>query len=705
VSLRRLLDTEAVRGAAWTAACFVLILLAFQVTLPRDVPLGVLGLGLTLGCLNALLAVGLILIYRSNRIINFAQAQLGAVSATLCVQLVSGPGVPYLLALAAALVFAVVLGALVEVLVIRRFADAPRLILTVATIGLAQVLAFLEYLVSTSIPTTQGVDQYRTAFSGWSFTIEPVRFTGDFLVAVLVLPIAVGGVWVFLTRTSLGTAVRASAESSERAAQLGVPVRRVSTTVWVVAALLAALTATLRAPIVGISVGTALGPALLLRALAPAVVGRMQSIPTAVVAALLLGVLEQGVFYGTGNAALVDVLLLGVIVAALLRQKVDTGRATRSSQAAIRLAAELRPVPPELRRRPEVLAAQALGIVLAAVGLGLAVTVTSQATSNLMAIVPIYAIICLSLVVLTGWCGQISLGQFALVGVGAAVAGKLSSDGGWDFLAALVAGSLAAVAVALVLGLVSLRIQGFFLAVTTLAFAVAASSWFLDVNHAPWLVPSGTVDRPLLLSRYDLEDEHAYLLFCVAVLLLTIAATTGVRRSRTGRAIIALRDNDRAVQSYGVSALQTRLVAFGFSGALAGLAGGLLVHHQHGLSVTAYAPTASLSVFSIAVIGGLGSVTGAVLGAVYFVGVQYFAPTPLRVLAIGFGQLFLLLAMPGGLGTVVATARDAALRALARRRGIRVPSLLRDDLVDAPPSPPEPPPVTARPTELVGSSS
>lgn len=699
----RLAQREEVRGAAWTITAFLVVLLALRVSLPKEVPLGVLGLGLTLGSLNALLAVGLILIYRSNRIINFAQAQLGAVSATLCVQLVSGPRLPYLLALAAALVSAVVIGALVEVLVVRRFADAPKLILTVATIGLAQVLAFVEYLVSTSIKSTEGVDKYRTAFTGWSFTIEPVRFTGDFLVALLVLPLAVGGVWVFLNRTSLGTAVRASAESSERAAQLGVPVRRVSTTVWVVAALLAALTATLRAPIVGISVGTAVGPALLLRALAPAVVARMQSIPRAVVAALLLGVVEQGVFYATGNAALVDVLLLGVIVLALLRQKVDAGRATRSALATVRLAAELRPVPRELRHRPEVLLARGGAAVVGVAAVGLAATVTSQADANLLAIIPIIALVCLSLVVLTGWSGQISLGQFALVGVGAAVSGKLSSDGGWDFLAALGAGALAAVAVALVLGVVSLRISGFFLAVTTLAFAMAASSWFLDVSHSPWLVPGGTVARPLLLSRYDLEDEHAYLVFCVAVLLLAVAAVRGLRASRTGRAILALRDNDRAVQSYGVNALQTRLVAFAASGLLAGLAGGLLVHHQHGLSVTAYTPTASLSVFSVAVIGGLGSVTGGVLGAAYYVAVQYFAPGPLRVLAIGFGQLFLLLALPGGLGTLVGSARDSALRALARRRGIRVPSLLRDDLARRPPGPEQPSPVTH--PVLVGGTS
>lgn len=679
-----LAEHPAVRGTAWTVTSFLGVLLLFRLTLPTEVPLGVVGLGLTIGCLNALLAVGLVLVYRSNRIISFAQAQLGAVSATLCVQLVTS-GVPWVVAIAGALVTAIALGALVEILVVRRLADAPRLILTVATIGVAQVLAYVEYLVGTSIASNVSSDKYRTPFSGLSVTVDPVRFSGDFLVALAMLPLAVGGVALFLNRTAYGTAVRASAESPERAAQLGVPVRRVSTVVWVVAAVLSALAATLRVPIVGISVGTALGPGLLLRALAPAVIGRMESIPKTVAAALVLGVLEQGIFFATGDSALGDVLLLVVIIVSLLRQKLDLGRASRTAAATIRLAAELRPVPPELRGTPEVRWARRLGLGGAAALVALAATVTSEADANLLAVLPIFAIVTISLVVLTGWSGQISLGQIGLVGVGAAVSGKLSSDGRWDFLASLLAGALAALAVALVLGLVSLRIKGFFLAVTTLAFAIAASSWFLDDDHSPWLVPSGTVDRPALLSRYDLEDEHAYLLFCVAVLVLVIAATLGLRRSRTGRAIVALRDNDRAVQSYGVPALQTRLVAFAWSGLLAGLAGGLLVHHQHGLALTQYSPAASLSIFAVAVIGGLGSITGAVIGASYYVGIQYFAPPELRVLAIGFGQLFLLLALPGGLGSLVATGRDNALRWVAARRGIRVPSLLRDDLTAPPP--------------------
>lgn len=670
------------RGAGWSVTAFVLVVLALQLVLPGGVPLGIIGLGLTIGSLNALLAVGLVLVYRSDRIVNFAHAELGAVTATLTYKLVTGPGLNYFAALLISLVAALVLGALVEVLVIRRFAQAPRLVLTVATIGLAQVLAYGEFLISKAITSTSSADQYTTPVSNLAINLPPVRLTGDFLLAVLLLPVVVGALALFLNRTSYGAAVRASSEGRERAAQLGIPVKAISTQVWMIAAVLAMLAASLRAPVVGITVGTALGPGLLLQALAPAVVGRMQNLPVTVIASLLLGIVAQAVYFATGSAAIIDVVALAVIAGVLLVRRGTTSRAEQAVTSSWRLAEEMRPVPAQLRHLREIPVARSLALVTAVGAVTWAATSTSDATANLLTLVPIYALIGLSFVVLTGWAGQISLGQFALVGVGAAVAGKLNADYGGDFLASLIVGSLAAAAVALVIGLVSLRVQGFFLAVTTLAFAVAAGSWFLDVRRSSWLVPVGDVARPVLLQRVDLENERAFLVFCTLVLTLAAIAVRSLRTSRTGRVIVAMRDNERAVQAYGVSLLQTRLVAFAVSGLLAGLAGGLFVHHQHGISLTSYTPTASLSVFSMAVIGGLGSVSGALLGAGFLIGVQYFTEGPVRLLAIGFGQLFLLLFLPGGLGALLSRARDAALRLLARRHGIRVPSLLRDDRQD-----------------------
>ncbi len=207
---------------------------------------------------SALLALGLALVYRANRILNFAQGDLGAAPASLAVLLVVSSGASWLVAFTTGILAAVVLGAAVEFLVIRRFFRSPRLILTVATIGLAQVLAGLGLL----LPGWFGVVLPPQSFPApvdVSFTIEPIRFGGNDLIAMLVIPLAFVGLAVFL-RTRLGVAMRACADDVDRAALVGIPVRRVHSVVWMLAAVLGFLAVFLRAGIVGLSIGTVLGP-------------------------------------------------------------------------------------------------------------------------------------------------------------------------------------------------------------------------------------------------------------------------------------------------------------------------------------------------------------------------------------------------------------------------------------------------------------
>ena len=148
----------------------------------------------------------------------------------------------------------------------------------------------------------------------------------------------------------------------------------------------------------------------------------------------------------------------------------------------------------------------------------------------------------MSLVVLTGWGGQISLGQFALVGVGAIVAGNLVSRWNVDLFVTLAVAAAAGSLAALLLGIPALRIRGPFLAVVTLAFAVVLDGYVLNPNVFPDLIPQD-VTRPLLWARLDLEDERYMLWFCLAVLSLGVVLARGVRRSRSGRLLIAARDN------------------------------------------------------------------------------------------------------------------------------------------------------------------
>lgn len=262
--------------------------------LPRGAPVGVVLVGAVLGTVTALLAMGLILIYRTNRIINFAQGELGAFSATLAAELVQRFHWPFYAAVVFGLAAAVGSSALVEIAVIRRFAKAPRLILTVATIGVFQILGAVEL----AIPALLNKDKklrigFQTPLS-FQFKFGKVFFTGDHLEVLVITPLVILGLVWFLRRTGYGLAARAAAEDGDRARLLGIRVKRVSLIVWCIAGFLSALTAILQAPVTGFQFGALGGFTLLLRALTAGVIARMESLPVAFGAAVLLTTAQIG---------------------------------------------------------------------------------------------------------------------------------------------------------------------------------------------------------------------------------------------------------------------------------------------------------------------------------------------------------------------------------------------------------------------------
>ncbi len=657
-------------------AAAVVLLVAQRVLFPA--PLGVLVQGLVLGGLTALIAFGIALVHRAEGIVNFAAGDLGGLPASLAVLLILVTGVPYGLAVGAGLTAAVFLGGLVHFLVIRRFARAPRLILTVATVFLAQVLAAGEVVLPRAFHVT-GVPQSFASPFDFSFSIGRVVFSGNEVVAMAAIPLVVFALAAFLRFTALGMAVRASAENAERAALLGVPVQRVRATVWILASVLSALAIFLRAGVVGLPIGRVLGPTILLRALAGAVMGRMERLPVILAACLGLGMLETAVLWDTGRDRLVPPVLFVVLLLALLAARRDPqalGRAAglaRSSWPAVRA---IRPVPRTLARLPEVRLARVAAVAVPVVLLVALPLVLPDSRLDLVGRMAILAVVGVSLVVLTGWGGQVSLGQMAFVGIGAAVAGALTANLGWDLSLALLAAGVVGAAAATVIGLPALRIPGLLFAVTTLALAMATSNWFLNAEFMHWL-PTGRIDRPDLFGRVEIRSETAYYYVALAGLGLALVAARNLRRARTGRVLIGTRDNEAAAAAFGVNITRAKLTAFATSGFLAAFAGGLYVHHQQSLGITPYQPEESLRVFAMVVIGGLGSLPGALVGAAYVQGLDSFRgefPRALQpfvaLLGTGLGGLVVLTILPGGLGGLVYAGRDRALRWVARRRGL-----------------------------------
>lgn len=652
-------------GLALTAAAVALA----AAVLPNGAPVGVVAIGAVLGSATGLAAVGVILVWRANRVVNFAAGAIGGAAALGSLNLYLEWAWPYPVAIGVAVLGGALLGGLVEVLVIRRFAQAPRLVLTVATIGLAQLLGGLELGIPRLLYGVESplLGAFETPLTSTSFVLGPVIVTGDHLLVAAVVPVVVGALAWFLRGSLAGTAIRAAAENTDRARLLGIPVRNLTTLVWVLAGALAALTFVLRAPFLGATPSAIAGPAVLLPALAAAVVARMESMPIAFLAAVALGVVDQLVRWNTSSPELVDVVLFGVIVVALLARRGAASRA-HDADGGWRDAELIRPIAPAIAALHSVRVAKALGV---AVLVGLAAVVpllVGPGTAYSLSIMAIWGLVAVSLVVLTGWAGQISLGQFALVGVGAIVAGNLVSRWNVDLFVTLAVAAAAGSLAALMLGIPALRIRGPFLAVVTLAFAVVLDGYVLNPNVFPELIPQ-EVERPLVWGRFDLADERYMLWFCLAVLALGIALARGVRRSRSGRLLIAARDNEKASEAASVSTRSVTLSGFVFSGLLAGLAGGLHVLVLNGARVGSYQPVQSVEIFSMATIGGLGSIGGAITGAAGMRGLQDLDAT-LRLVAAGAGVLLVLWLIPSGLAGLAARARDRVLEPLARRHGM-----------------------------------
>ena len=647
------------------------------------VHLDVLFTGLVTGLTYALFGAGLVLVYRATRVVNVAHGEIGAFGAMLFALLGLNLGFPFLLAAPLAVVASAAMGAAVEVLVVRRLFRAPRVVLLVAMIGVAQVML----LCSVSLPDING-NSYPT-IADWRTTVGGVDVRSQDLTVLIGVPVIVLGLGLWLERTRTGTAVRASADNADAARLAGIPVGTVSTVVWAVAGALAALAALLAAPVLGQSVSlttAGFGPSLLLRGLAAGLIGNFTSLPRTLAGGVFIGFVDALVIanYPT-TAGMSDLVMLVIILLALLVRVLSRsgGGLAGADDSSYTLTPRLAPMPawtasvPWLRwLRPALVT---LAVLVAAL---IPVFVTDSAPLLRMTTILCFAMVGLSVTVLLGWAGQLSLGQFAFAAVGAVATAVLTTTHGWPFLLALVAAALVGAVVAVVVGTQALRIRGLMLAVATLAFAVAARTWLFGQEWTKTASSVVSVD----LGGFPGTSPRVYYLLCLVILLLAAAMVARLRRTGVGRTFIAVRDNPRAAAAMTVSPTRVQLSAFALAGALAALGGalygGLLVRFTE----VSFTPEMSLTAVAMTVVGGLGTVFGAIAGPLWVLGVPLlFGDTEgARLAASGLGLLILLLYLPGGFVGVAMSIRDQLVRLAAGRRQAAGAA------PDAPPAPPAP---------------
>ncbi|MBI4728043.1 MAG: ABC transporter permease [Acidobacteria bacterium] len=644
-------------------------------------------LGLVIGMANALLATGLVLIHKANRVINLAHGELGAFTVAMMLSLTRVAHLNYWLALLASLAGTAALAAMIERSVLRRLFRSPRLIMLIATIGVAQLVIVLRLV----LPKPRTAGGQSILFGGGlqfpvPFHMKPVVFGRIVLgpahfMALVAGPLLALGLFLFLRRSSYGIALRAAAENAPRAQLLGIPVRRVSTLAWVLAGLLSGVASVLLAPIIGFTATEAVGLPLLMRGLAAATVARMESVAVAFWVGLGLGVTDQVLFFWLHRSDLTDVVLFIVILAALVPRRARQARTVAAEESSWEMSDPVRPLPIEIasNRGWRALSRGALVGGLAVVAAG--PFLLGASATFFVSTVFLVAAVAVSITVLTGWAGQMSIGQWALAGAGGVFGSKLVGSWGWPFWPSLVVAGALGMVLAVAIGLPALRLEGTELAVVTLGFAVVSASWLFDQD---WFAGDGFMPKPEYLTT------RWYYVAGLAFLAITVAATRALQRSRIGRNTIAVRDNPRQAASLGVGIVATKLTAFAISGAIAAAAGFLWAAGIGLADPSVFPPVRSLSIVAAVVIGGLGSVPGAVLGAFYMLGIPYFGAriSPyIGLLSTGFGLLVLLIFLPGGLARMAQAGRDLLARAVT---GID-PRRRVDSAPDAPEAAPDAP--------------
>ena len=688
----RLAERPALRGFV-AAATAVVVTLALTQLAMGGTPAAVLFDGFVIGLVNALAAAGLVLVYRTIRIINFAQTAIGAAGGVLFFQLVQLTDIPFVVALACGLLLSGLLGLAFDLVFGRRFFNSSRLVLTVATIAISGLSVITTRAVAT-LPFFSDQDAFsqlgardirrQLPFPGFDFQVGsyPLPFGFSEIFAIELSIVALVLVGLFLRFTRPGVAIRALAENRERAGLLGISVGALSSLVWTIAGVLGGCAVILNGSLTVPAAAQGVAPGVLLPALAAAVIGRFQSLPVTVGASVAINVLISAFVFGNEQSSgLVPVGLLLVIGLGLLARS-RGGRSESGAGVAWQANDEQRPIPAELARVGTVRVTRWVLVVLAVAAVGVYPYLVDTGPIILGGVIALVALTALSVVVLTGWAGQVSLGQFAFTSIGAVVAGSLTSRVGVPFWVAVPLASAITAGVAVVVGIPALRIRGLFLAVTTLAFAYAVNETLFDRRYFGWLLPD-EIERPTLFFL-DFRDQRSMYYLCVAALLLGAVVVANLRRSRTGRVLIACRDNEAAVQAFGVAVVRTKLVAFAISGALAGLAGAVYAHQQLGVNAESFAPQESVDLFLLTVLGGVSSIAGAILGSGAFNVLDYFfAGNPIVQFIQPFSVLLVLYAAPGGVASVLTGVRDEWLRVVAQRRQIVVPSLFADYDADA----------------------
>jgi ABC-type branched-subunit amino acid transport system permease subunit len=625
-------------------------------------------LGLGPGAVNALLGLGLVTIYRGSGVLNFGHAAVAMYVAFVFRSLRQSFDWPTPLAFVAALAVAALLGLLIHLVVMHPLRHAPALARVTGSLGVLLTLASVAYW----------------QFGSGTFTVnpltptEPVEILGVLVGwdRILLVAVAVGltaALSLLYQRTLFGLATRAAAETEKGAAIIGYSQARLAAINWMIGSVLAGVGGILISPIARLN---ALQMSLLIAAaLAAALLGRFENLWLVLAGGMLLGVGESviGKYLNDirGLTATLPFLLIVLVLVVKGSALPERGELVYSDM----------PLAPPVHR-----VALKLGVFAAASVALLLLLPASYAAAYTIALIG--GVIILSLVVIVGWVGQISLCQVGFTGVGAYATIRVANHLGIDFPFSIVLGALVAVPVGVLVGLPALRVRGVNLAVVTLGAAIALERMVFNNPTFTGGDEGSAVPQGASLFGLDLDgrtEPARYGIVVLVVLCLCVAMVANLRRSVTGRRMLAVRADETAAAASGIDVRKVKLQAFGLSAFIAAIAGGLMAYRAGRVSEGSFVVFQSINFFALAYIGGIATIGGALAGTLLAPGAPFslwlrnaIGNDQVSQTLSGVGLIATVVTQPDGVANVVRSEREKrrikAARAETARQAGRPPA-------------------------------
>lgn len=558
-------------------------------------------LGFGISAVYTLLSQGLVLIYRGSGVLNFAHAGLSMLAAFLFYSLHIRSGWAGLPAAIVVIAAVTVLGVVFYRFFMRPLRNASMVARAIVTLGLLILLQGAAVLIwgTTPLSVASSLPTHVVHLGSINVGLDRLLLLAIAVVLTVVL-------WAWSRFTATGLALRAASESTRGVATLGWSPDRMGVITWGVGSALAALAGVLIAPLTGVD--TTDLPLLVIPVLAAALLGRLRSYPLTLLASLVIGVAQSEFDKYVNVNGLSTAAPFAVIIGVLIVTGQGLpGRSFVSERLPALGSGRIRIVPVAV-----------ITVVLAL----LIIYWFPFPLINSLTVLFAWGVIMLSVVVLLGYTGQLSLAQYAIGGVAALIAGRLVQYSHLSFLLSLVIATALTMIFGLLVALPALRTRGIDLAVVTLGVSVALTAMVFSSTSLTGGVDGLSTGAPTVFG-IDVNPLTVPERYCTVVLVALVLAglmVANLRRGTAGRRLIAVRTNERAAAALGISVFGQKLYAFTVAAGIAGVGGVLLAFQNSAIVFTNYTPLESILSVVYAILGGVGFVIGGPMGATLVAG-------------------------------------------------------------------------------------